>query len=232
MGRDRHRPRRPQDTEKEMIIGIEGPAGAGKSTMANTVAIELGARVIEGGAWYRALTYLALQSGVDLQDTDELVKLATDLDLKIIPQKGAKNRLELAGQDVTAAIYTEDVSVNVSIVAGQLPVREKIERKIVEAARVPGLSIVVGRHLRKALPEAHILRITISDEEADRRHLLRSGQAAQSVQARNREDVEIGKKLGITDMDNVTLLDVSDLSETEQADALRLFIERASTPKL
>jgi len=108
--------------------------------MANTVAIELGARVIEGGAWYRALTYLALQSGVDLQDTDELVKLATDLDLKIIPQKGAKNRLELAGQDVTAAIYTEDVSVNVSIVAGQLPFQMLHEAYHALAGRRLGLN--------------------------------------------------------------------------------------------
>lgn len=62
-----------------MMVGIEGPAGAGKSTMARTVAAERRAVVIEGGAWYRALAYEALVKNIDPQNTLSLVKLAKQL---------------------------------------------------------------------------------------------------------------------------------------------------------
>ena len=208
-----------------MIIGIEGPAGAGKTTMARTVAAEIGAVVIEGGAWYRALTYEAMRLGVSLTDTDALIDLARALNVTVVNGDAGETRICLNGPDVTEALYRPDVSRSVAIVARQLSVREEIEPKIVNEVRRTGNVIVVGRHLRKALPEAAIMRITLDDSEIERRYRQREG-GGQSAIERNEQDVVTGRLLG-NFVDGIVEVDVSTMSPDKQADSLRRFVRDA-----
>lgn len=206
-----------------MIIGIEGPAGAGKSTMARTVAVEIGAVVIEGGAWYRALTYEALSRAVDLNNTAALIDLANRLDITAISASDGGTEIRINGSDVTQQIYSSDVDQSVAIVAQQLNVRSIVEPKIIEAVRSADTVIIVGRHIRKVLPEAKVLRLTIDEQEAERRYRHRMGRTGESVTARNERDVLTAQKLGVT-VDGAVEVDVSAMDMAAQAEVLRRFI--------
>lgn len=209
-----------------MVIGIEGPAGAGKTTMARTVAPEIGAVVLEGGAWYRALTYSAQHKGVDLDDAEAVKRCAEELRFDVMADAAnGDTRLLLDGKDVTETLYDEAVSVAVPLAARHLPAREVIDRHLratVDAHVTEGV-IFVGRHLTRMFPTAAVLRLRIDEGEAERRHAGRSGVAARAVAGRNRDDQEIAKLLG-SDRAAGQEVDVTGLSPDEQADLLREFI--------
>jgi len=96
-----------------LIIAIDGPAGAGKSTVARLVAKQLGYLYINTGAMYRAITLKALQNGIDLEDENALVKLAKES--KINFDDGG-SRLILDGIDVSQEIRSPEVDRNISTV--------------------------------------------------------------------------------------------------------------------
>lgn len=204
-----------------MIIGLEGPAGAGKTTMARTVASEFGAVVVEGGAWYRALAYEARRRDIPVYDVDNLIGLAEQLTLRL----ESPNRIMLEGNDVTDALYSPDIAVAVPQIARHLPVREKIEPKIVAEARAHDLTINVGRHLRTVLPEAYILAVKIDPDEAIRRSQHSAAHDVQSLKQRRDMDEQTKQLLGETD-DGKVVVDVTDMSPAQQADTLRQFIKQ------
>jgi cytidylate kinase len=109
-------------------IAIDGPAGAGKSTVARRIAKELGILYIDTGAMYRALTWKALQSKIDLSDPEKLHRLAmaTVIDLQ---DDGHGIRIYCDGQEVTAAIRSPEVSRMVSVVAADDKVRQVMVNK-------------------------------------------------------------------------------------------------------
>lgn len=110
-----------------MKIAIDGPAGAGKSTIARLVAQELGLRYLDTGAMYRAVTLQALRKGIPLEDEERLVELVTSLDLEIVFQsETGANLVYIDGEDVTESIRRPEVSLNVSIVSSHHKVRELI----------------------------------------------------------------------------------------------------------
>lgn len=108
-------------------IAIDGPAGAGKSTIARLVAKHLGIRYLDTGAMYRALTLAALRRGVPCGDEEALLRLATSIDLEIVfDQETKENLIYLDGEDVSQAIRQPEVSANVSLVSSHKKVREFI----------------------------------------------------------------------------------------------------------
>ena len=210
-----------------MIIGIEGPAAAGKTTMARTVASEIGATVIEGGSWYRALTYTSQMEGIDPSDTERLVARAQTLDLSLTPTPTGGTRVNLAGQDVTELLRTDKVSIAIGPISQNLAVREVIDPQIRAVVRAQDVAILVGRHIKKLLPEAAVLHLTIDPEEADRRHEGRAGEGAQSVQDRIAADKITAQLLGADGLSDTTV-DVTHITQSEQADILRAFIRSQS----
>ena len=104
-----------------MIIAIDGPSAAGKSTIAKLLAKELGVEYIDTGAMYRAVALKAIQSGADIDDEAELALLldSTDIDL-------AGTQVLLDGEDVSGRIRTEDVSMQASRISAIPAVRKKL----------------------------------------------------------------------------------------------------------
>ncbi|MBC7334800.1 MAG: (d)CMP kinase [Clostridia bacterium] len=150
-------------------IAIDGPAGAGKSTVAKLLAERLHYLYVDTGAMYRALTYKALRQGVDLTDEKALTSLAENTNIKLVPgEKGG--RVLLDGEDVTLFLRRPEVSGAVSLVAQVPGVRRHLaaqQRAIAAAQRV----VMDGRDIGSfVLPDApHKFFLTASLEERSRR---------------------------------------------------------------
>jgi len=108
-----------------MIVAIDGPAGAGKSTVARMLAERLGFRYLDTGAMYRALTWLAMREGLDLGDGERLGVLAREHPVEL----DASGRVSIAGADVTTSIRTARIDKMVPVVARHPLVREVMRER-------------------------------------------------------------------------------------------------------
>ncbi|EJU22002.1 cytidylate kinase [Peptoanaerobacter stomatis] len=104
-----------------MIIAIDGPAGAGKSTISKLIANRLGIMYIDTGAMYRAVTYYFLQNDVKFDDKDEIKSSLDKIDIDF-----DRDKVYLCNQDVTSQIRSKIVNENVSDVSAIDVVREKM----------------------------------------------------------------------------------------------------------
>lgn len=152
-------------------IAIDGPAGAGKSTIARIVARELGIIYIDTGAMYRAVALKAIRTGTGTADREALIKMIDNLSIEIHFLNGAQ-RIILDGEDVTDQLRTQDVTKASSDVAVVREVRLKLvqlQRKIAAANSV----IMDGRDIGSyVLPNANFkffLTATV-DERVNRRY--------------------------------------------------------------
>jgi CMP/dCMP kinase len=118
-----------------MIVAIDGPAGAGKSTVARRLAERLGFRYLDTGAMYRAVTWLAMQRGLPLYDSEPLGELAAANPVTF--EEGG--RVWIAGTDVTASIREARIDRQVPVVAAHPAVREVMrerQRQLAESGDV------------------------------------------------------------------------------------------------
>ncbi len=107
-----------------MIIAIDGPAGAGKSTIARLIAQKLGFLYIDTGAMYRALTLIALDTGLDLKEPKEIIELASNININLTNNDDGSLRLLLNGKDVSKEIREPRISKFVSDIARIKEVRQ------------------------------------------------------------------------------------------------------------
>lgn len=155
-----------------MKIAIDGPAGAGKSTIAKKIAKKLGFVYIDTGAMYRALTWKALQQGMDLHHSQALKELALATDIHF-EQATDTQRVICDGEDVSELIRTPRINATVSTVAADSMVREIMVKKQQLLARVTSV-VMDGRDIgEQVLPDAdYKFFITASLEERARRRML------------------------------------------------------------
>ena len=106
-----------------MIVAIDGPAGSGKSTIAKEIARQLGFNKLDTGAMYRAVTFAALDRGIDLDDEAAIDALAEQIEIRFTNGTGDDTRLTIDGKDASAAIRTPQVDANVSKVSAYPGVR-------------------------------------------------------------------------------------------------------------
>jgi CMP/dCMP kinase len=161
-----------------MIVAIDGPAGTGKSTVARLLAERLGFRYLDTGAMYRALTWLALERRIDLDDADALALLARENETEI-----EGSRIRIAGTDVTDAIRTAEIDRVVSSVARHLPVREVL-RERQRALADAGDAIMEGRDIGAVVvPHADVKIYLVADASvrASRREAERPGIGADAL---------------------------------------------------
>jgi len=102
--------------ERKPVVAIDGPMGAGKSTVAKALAQRLGFRYVDTGAMYRSVAFVCLRDGVDMRDADAVTRVGEAIDIAFSPGSPA-DRVLLNGEDVTEAIRAPDVSDAASIVS-------------------------------------------------------------------------------------------------------------------
>ncbi|WP_106448618.1 (d)CMP kinase [Trichococcus alkaliphilus] len=157
---------------KKMNIAIDGPASAGKSTIAKKVAEKLGYIYLDTGAMYRTLTYAALSNGSDLQDEEALHKLLQGIRITFSTAENEMQRVFLNEEDVTESIRSEQVTQNVSLVSSFAKVREEMVARQKSIARSGGV-VMDGRDIGTVvLPDAEvkIFMTATAEERALRRY--------------------------------------------------------------
>jgi len=197
------------------IIAIDGPAASGKSTIARKLADELGYLYFDTGIMYRAITWLALQREIPVDDEVQITRLATQTMIDVRPptaQDGRGYDVLVDGQDITWQIRLPEVDANVSVVSAFRGVRSALtaqQRRIGLSGRV----VMVGRDIGTVvLPEADLkIYLDASVEERARRRYV-------ELQARQ-ENVsydEILEKMKMRDQIDSTR-DVAPLRPAEDA---------------
>jgi cytidylate kinase len=181
-----------------MIVAIDGPAGAGKSTVARRLAERLGFRYLDTGAMYRALTWLALQRGIDLSDGEQLGQLARERPVTFEDDQ----RVFIDGKDITAAIRRTPIDRMVPVVARYPQVREVMRERQRELGS-EGDVVIEGRDIGTVVaPNADVKVYLFADPTV-------------RAQRRLAERPEIGGDALATDL---RLRDESDAARMQPAD--------------
>ncbi|HKI91162.1 MAG TPA: (d)CMP kinase, partial [Gaiellaceae bacterium] len=175
-----------------MIVAIDGPAGAGKSTVARALAERLGFRYLDTGAMYRAVTWLAMQQGLDLSDEQALAGLSNDEPV-VFDDEG---RVWIGGTDVTSSIREARIDRMVPVVARHPAVREVMRERQRDLGRV-GDVVIEGRDIGTVVAPAAEVKVYLvadRDERARRRMADRPGIGADALatdlRARDEKDAE------------------------------------------
>jgi cytidylate kinase len=168
-----------------MVIAIDGPAGAGKSTVARAVAAEIGLTYLDSGAMYRCVALAALEAGTDLDDGAALGELAAGLEIEL-----DGGRVRLGERDVSDEIRAPGVTAASSRVSVHPEVRAALvarQRRLIAAGRY----VAEGRDIGTVVSPDSPLKIflTASDEERARRRAAETGEDFESVlDAQRRRD--------------------------------------------
>jgi GTP-binding protein len=198
------------------VVAIDGPAGSGKSTIADRVAEALGVQHVDTGALYRAVTLACLRTGVDLHDPDACGDVAATV---VISRE--EGRTFLDGEDVEDEIRGEEVTTAVSTVAAHQPVREAMT-PVQQAAAARG-GVVEGRDIGTVvLPDADLkVFLTASAEERARRRAEQLGVPVSDElvgDIRRRDEADTNRAVApLTRAPDAWELDTTDLTIDEVA---------------
>lgn len=208
-----------------MIIAIDGPAGSGKSSTAKAVALELGFRHLDSGAFYRALTYAALRAGLAEASWQNLT--AQQLDTLGIDSEPADHglRFTMRGADITSEIRSPEVNARVSLMARVPAVRSWLLNQL-RSAGVESDLVSDGRDLGTVVfPDAElkIFLIAQADTRA-RRRLLEQGLeltaeevGRETARLAERDRIDSEREVApLRQADDAIVLDTSELSFQEQ----------------
>ena len=152
------------------VICIDGPSGAGKGTLSQRLATDLGWHLLDSGALYRVVGFAGRLAAVSLEDSDAIAGIARSLDVDFRPTEGGVS-VWLAGEDVTAHLRTEEGGRDASTVAALPAVREALLLRQQELARPPGL-IADGRDMGTVVFQRAPLKIFLTasaEARAERR---------------------------------------------------------------
>ena len=207
-----------------MIVAIDGPAGAGKSSVARGLADRLGFHYLDTGAMYRALTWLALHDGVPLDDGTALEALARAHPVIF----GDGGTVAIAGEDVTTRIREPEIDAAVPVVARHPEVREVMRGRQRELGRA-GDSVIEGRDIGVVVvPDAEVKVWLVADPavRARRRHLERDGlemdELAEELRRRDERDA-----VNTHRADDAVEIDTTDMTLSEVVGRIVSLVEGA-----
>jgi CMP/dCMP kinase len=225
--------------EERLVVAVDGPSGSGKSSVSRAVAQRLGLRYLDTGAMYRALTWWALDRGVDLADPStgpQVAELARTLPLEM-PESPTGTTVMVDGHDVTAAIREPRISAAVSAVATNLAVRAELVRRQQQEIAAAGGIVVEGRDITTVVaPDAAVRVLLTADETARlaRRALEVHGSDDETAIAATRDhvvrrDAQDSTVATFTEAaDGVTVVDSSSMTFEETVDAVLALVRQAA----
>lgn len=198
-----------------VIVAIDGPAGAGKSTVGRAVAVRLGLEYLDTGAMYRAVTFAALRRGIDPSDEDDVAALAGDVEMSVddlsVTVDGVDATVEIRGREVTAAV---------SAVAANPRVRSELVRRQRLWVSAHGGGVVEGRDIGSVVfPDATLkLFVTASPRIRAERRVAEIGgdvhEVESSIIERDRKDSTRADS-PLTETSDAIVVDTTDLSIDE-----------------
>ncbi|WP_188206032.1 (d)CMP kinase [Alkalibacillus aidingensis] len=222
-----------------MKVAIDGPAAAGKSTVAKKIAKQLNYLYIDTGAMYRALTLAALRENIDLENEEDLAKLSQNVVISFRHKEDGQEVL-LNDENVSKAIREDDVTNNVSIVAKHKKVREKMvqmQRELADEANV----VVDGRDIGTyVLPEAEVKIFLVASvtERAERRHKENLDQGMDSNLEQLKQEIERRDKIDseremapLTKAQDAIEIDTTSLTIDKVVDKILTIIKRQTNAK-
>lgn len=171
------------------VIAIDGPAGAGKSTVARRVAEEVGLPYLDTGAMYRCVALKALRDGVDPLDVDGIAAIAESIRIEL-----AGHTVVLDGEDVSNLIRTSEVASVVSLIATHSPVRDAMRTQQRQWIQHMNGGVIEGRDIGTVVfPDAEVkIFLTASPHERAKRRVEQNGgeleEVAASIAERDRID--------------------------------------------
>ncbi len=211
------------------IVAIDGPAGAGKSTVGRAVADRLGLQYLDTGAMYRAITFAALRRGLDPTDEAHVAELSEAVDLSV--DAGPNGTVVVVdGVDATIEIRGREVTSAVSAVAANSRVRSELVRRQRRWVNEHDGGVVEGRDIGSVVfPDATLkLYVTASPRvRAERRVAEIGGDVAEveaSIIERDRKD-STRSDSPLTEANGSVLLDTSGLSVDEVVDRVLALLE-------
>jgi CMP/dCMP kinase len=184
-----------------MIVAIDGPAGAGKSTIAKNVARALGFLYIDTGAMYRALTLKALNNNIDIADTSSVIKLAHNTSISLSNDSQGSLKVVLDGKDVSLDIREPKITKFVSDLAKIAEVRQ-VMVALQRALGASKDSVLDGRDIG-----------TVVFPKADKKFYLDADFKERSIR-RHKELIAAGKNISLADVEN-------DLANRDNIDSTR-----------
>ena len=196
-----------------MIIAIDGPAGAGKSTIAKLIAEKLNITFLNSGSFYRAITLSLLRNKIPLTDANSIIEHAKKLDLDY-----RKSRLFLNGEDVEDILHSDAIDLNASKVSCIVPVRHIVNDKIKLITKK--ISIVCeGRDMTTVVfPEAEYKFYLDASIEAQARRRFNQGVSNLSIEEiaesiKKRDEIDKNKQEGSLKIaEDAHYIDTSDLT--------------------
>lgn len=210
------------------VIAIDGPAGAGKSTIAKALSSRLNMKYLDTGAMYRAVTYEAMLRELDLHDQRCVAQLAQECDLHV-----GIDRVIINGHDATVAIRSAEVTGNVSTVASNSDVRTEMRVRQQDWATAHGGGVIEGRDIATVVFPNAVLKIflTASPEVRAQRRVDQSGgdvtEIAAAIAERDLLDSTRADSPLASSSDSI-IVDTSNRAIEDVVDEIeKLFLERS-----
>ncbi len=198
-----------------IVVAIDGPAGAGKSTIAKALAAKLGVRYLDTGAMYRAVTFAAMTSGIELSNQDLVAELTRKSKMLLTDETVMIN-----GLDATTAIRSSEVTAAVSTVAANSQVRTELRERQRQWIADHNGGVVEGRDIGSVVfPDATLkVYLTASPIVRAKRRVAQSGgnvdEIAASIASRDLQDSSRSDS-PLTQTDDAITIDTSDRSIDE-----------------